>query len=118
MTSAERRCARLVQQVVCERDRVCQRCGATPICGHHFWSRRHHGTAFDPQALLGLCVECHQWAHTSPEMAKILLRTILGDERYTWIEALSKSICKLNEADFRDIAEGLKQTLEEMEWKG
>ena len=92
MTSAERRCARLVQQVVCERDRVCV-CGKTPICGHHVWSRRNHSVAFEPDALIGLCSVCHQLVHSCPEMGRTLLRERLGEERYTWLEALSKSIC-------------------------
>ena len=114
MKPIEKKCFRLVQEIVCERDGVCQRCGKMPISGHHFFGRRNHSTCFDPQGMLGLCVECHAWAHSYPEMARELLRSLVGDECYTWLEALSRTVCRLKEGDFRLIAERLRKQLEGM----
>ena len=116
MTSAERRCARLVQQVVCERDRVCQRCGEPfTISAHHVFGRRNHGSAFDPDSCITLCCTCHdRWARECPQEARNLLRKKIGEERYTWLDYLSTQVVRLRDKDFEDIAAGLKQKLDRM----
>ncbi len=114
MNAAERKCRVLWQRVVTGRDKVCVRCGAVPTTGHHVFPRRHLGTAFEPDNGLGLCVECHAWAHLWPEMSRVLLRTRLGEQRYAFVEALSKTSPRLREGDYNRISADLKKILEGM----
>lgn len=120
MKVAENICFRLAQEIVCERDRVCQRCGNTPYCisGHHVFGRRNHSTAFEPDACLGLCVSCHDgWARKCPQEAKDMLRAKIGEERYIYLEALSRETVRLREPDFKAIAVELSIKLERMRGK-
>ena len=109
MKAAEKSCARLIQQIVCLRDRVCQRCGATPICAHHAWPRRNHATSFESDALIGLCLECHQQAHLNPREFREFVRSKIGEECYEYLESLSNQVVRLREKDYIEIAERLRK---------
>ena len=117
MKPIEKKCFRLVQEIVCLRDRVCRRCGATPISGHHLWSRRNHSTAFEPDSMLGLCLDCHARAHNNPKDCQALLREKIGEERYIYLEALSRETVRLREPNFKAIALDLQSKLAEMRGK-
>ncbi len=115
MKAAEKKCARLVQEIVCLRDRVCQLpgCRRTPISGHHVLGRSNHGSAFEPDSLLGFCIWHHvPWAHKHPQECKDLLRSIIGEKRFSWLEVLSREVVRYREKDYRLIAEGLRKQLE------
>lgn len=115
MNKVEKRCFSLIQQIVCRRNPFCQRCGATPVSGHHVMGRRNHGSAFEPDSCLALCVSCHDgWARTWPLECQDLLREKIGAERYVYLAALSRETSRLREKDFREIAEGLKKRLEKV----
>jgi 5-methylcytosine-specific restriction endonuclease McrA len=119
MTFNEKKCFRLVQEIVCLRDRVCRRCGMTPISGHHVFGRRNHGSSFEPDSCLGLCPDCHDhWARTWPLEVQDLLREKIGEERYNYLARLSSQTVRLREKDFRDIAIKLGRKLAEMKGKG
>ncbi len=119
MNVAEKKCFRLVQEIVCERDRVCQRCGSIgPISAHHVFSRRNKGSAFEADSCLGLCPPCHDgWARKHPQEVHQLLTAILGYEHYTHLEYLSNQVVRLREADFKNIAVELQKKLEGMRGK-
>ena len=118
MKAAEKKCFRLVQEIVCLRDRVCQRCCAMPISGHHCFGRRNHSTAFEPDSCLALCPSCHDgWARKCPQGARDLLGATIGEERFTHLEFLSKQVVRLRPKDFSDIAAELGKRLERMRGK-
>lgn len=118
MTAAEKKCFRLIQEIICLRDRVCRRCGGVPISGHHVFGRRNHGSAFEPDSCLGLCSDCHDhWARIDPHDCHDLLREKIGEERYNHLAYMTSQTVRLRETDFRDIAIGLGKILTEMKGK-
>ncbi len=115
MNAAEKKAFRLVQEIVCQRDRVCQRCGAVPISGHHVFGRRNHATAFDPDSCIALCPPCHDGpARQHPSEIHALLVSKIGIERYTHLAFLSKEVVRLRDADFKAIAIELQEKLGEL----
>ncbi len=85
-----------------------------PISGHHVFGRTHNGSSFDPDSGLGLCVECHEYVRKHPAAAHNQLKAKIGEERYIYLEALSREVVRLREADFREIAVELQKKLERM----
>ena len=122
MKAAERKCRVLWQQIVTLRDGRCLRCGhASPEggemqnVGHHPFGRNKNGSAFEPDAGLTLCPDCHdRWARRDPQDCHDLLREKIGEKRYTHLEFLSKQVVRLRPKDFSDIAAELKLKLLEM----
>jgi RNase P subunit RPR2 len=114
MKLIEKKCRGLWQEIVCNRDRYCQRCYSIPITGHHVFGRIHNGSSFDPDSGLGVCVDCHEWAREHPQEARDLLKEKIGAERYAYLEARSRSIVRLRETDFRRIYIDLRGILEKM----
>lgn len=115
MNSAEKRCFKLLQEIVCKRDRVCRRCGATPISAHHVFGRKNHGSAFDPNSCLALCQDCHdRWARRDPQDCHGLLRERIGEERFAHLEYLSRQVVRLRDTNYKSIAAELGKRLENM----
>jgi 5-methylcytosine-specific restriction endonuclease McrA len=60
---------------VMERDKCCQRCGATvssdgtPLQWSHVHSRRHHCLRWDAENSKALCKNCHAWWGYNPGLA-------------------------------------------------
>ena len=125
MKAVEKRCRALWQQIVTLRDGRCLRCGhVSPDggemqnVGHHPFRRNKMGSAFDPDAGILLCPVCHDgWARKFPQEARDLLKRKIGEERYIFLEALSRETVRLREADFKAIAVELQKELAEMRGK-
>ncbi len=118
-SAAEKKCFRMLQEIVCERDKFCQRCGSIgPISAHHVFSRRNKGSAFEADSCLGLCLYDHAWAHKHPEAAHDLLRAKIGEERFAHLEYLSRQVVRLHDTDCKSIAAELKSKLETMQNSG
>ena len=114
MKAAEKKCRVLWQQIVTLRDGCCVRCGYYLVTGHHVFGRTHNGSSFEPDSGLSLCVDCHEWSRKCPQEAHNLLRAKIGEERYIYLEALSRETIRLRGKDFQDIAAALKLQLLEM----
>jgi ribosomal protein S27AE len=116
MNALKHDCYALIQEIVCKRDKVCQRCGRNPISAHHVFGRKNHGSAFEPDSCLALCAECHDgWARKCPQEAKDLLRTRFGEERYTYLAFSSREVCRLRDSHFRQIRERLTALAKEIQ---
>ena len=114
-SSVERECFRLVQVIAVTKYPNCVRCGAPSTCGHHIFSRSRNATAFDPAAVLGLCAECHAWAHQYPGAGLRLAQTIVGIKEYNRLAKKSMAICRYRASDFREIRQRLREELKEQE---
>ena len=111
-SSVERDCYRLLQQIVVERDKVCVRCLENPsACGHHIFTRSRPVTAFLPEAVIGLCTDCHNWAQRNPNLAAMLAISVLGERKYEKLARLSLEVRRYRPADFREIRQGLRMEL-------
>lgn len=73
--------------------------------GHHLFKRDRMGTAFLPEALIGLCVDHHAYAHAHPEEFRELMIERMG-ERYYELQRLSNSVVKYQ--DFGGIRRHLR----------
>jgi hypothetical protein len=114
MKPIEKKCRALWQEIVCRRDRFCQRCYTIPITGHHVFGRTHNGSSFEPDSGLGVCVDCHEWARECPQEARDLLREKIGAERYAYLEARSREVVRLREKDFKQIYIDLRSILDKI----
>jgi len=115
MNRAEKKCFSLIQEIVTLRDVACQRCGDTPISGHHVFGRRNHGSAFDPDSCIGLCVNCHDgWARKCPDEVHDMLREKIGEERYNHLAYLSEQVVRLRDKDYLAISISLGLKLAEL----
>ncbi len=110
-SSVERECYRLVQVIAVTKYPSCVRCGEPSTCGHHIFSRRNNATAFDPDAVLGMCAECHVWAHSYPGAGLRLAQTIIGIKEYNRLAKKSMEVCRYRAADFREIRQRLREEL-------
>jgi len=112
MSAIKDRCYKLWQIYVTERDVVCQRCGDTPISGHHVFGRNKHGSCFDPLSGIGLCVNCHDgWARKCPDEVREMLRDAIGPDEYNRLLCASRSVVRLRDGDYLKIAYGLESKL-------
>jgi len=116
MTSVEKDCDRLVQQVVVERDKVCQRpgCNNPATAGHHVFGGKaaKMGVRWVPDSCLGLCVECHDgWARRHPNRVHCTLMWKVGNTRYHELYKLSLKVCRFRPADFREIRQELRMMI-------
>jgi len=114
MTSLEKDCDRLLQIVVVERDKVCQRpgCNNPATAGHHVFGRSAMGTRYVPDACLGLCVEDHDgWARTDRMYVLNVLCIKIGVKRFREIGEMSKKVCRFRAAEFREIRQQLRMMI-------
>ena len=117
MKTSKKNCFVLFQQVGLTINPFCQRpgCGRPSSAVHHVFPRRNLGTAFESDNGLSLCNEDHDgWARKCPQEAHDLLKRKIGEERYVYLEALSRETVRLREADFKAIAVELQKELERM----
>ena len=61
---------------------TCERCGGLAGEIHHI-TYRSHGGDNEFANLIGLCVACHQWAHTRADRAEYLLK--ISSRYWFWI---------------------------------
>ena len=61
-----RKLDKLWQQAVCAAG-ICERCGDTPVAGHHLIGRAHSWHRHNLSNGVALCVCCHGMAHDRPE---------------------------------------------------
>jgi len=112
MTSLEKDCDRLLQQVVVERDWVCVRCRVHPAaCGHHIFTRSRPATRYRPDAVIGVCADCHNYLEEHPHEAIKLAKSFIGYENYYILERLSLVTCRFRAADYREIRQGLRMMI-------
>ena len=104
-------CYRLVQQIAVARDRLCRGpgCWERATAGHHlFPGSGRNSTDFNPEYVMGLCVNCHDWAHHKPDefdsWAINLLGPIYREGEY-WTNIPKRDI------DFNRMRDDLKKTL-------
>ena len=113
MTSIEKECFRLFQEVVLERDQACQMCGYPATAAHHIFGRTRRATAFDPENGVGLCKEHHRRAHlSSVEFLEWVRDVLIGSKRFYLLREKSLSVARFRDADFKAIKKGLQETLE------
>jgi len=65
-------------------------------------------TAFDPRYVIGLCVDCHRWAHAKPAQFTDWVISWMGDEYYFGVR---KSHTVVKDVNYIEIREGLKRIL-------
>jgi len=111
MDSIKRECYALVQAVVCARDIFCRAPGCSNLAtaAHHMYKRDRLATAFNPQYLIGLCVDCHAWAHAEPDEFREWVIQWMGTDEYEYGHQLSLTVCK--HIDFKKVRDNLKQDL-------
>jgi len=117
-SSVEQECFRLIQQIAVTQHPFCVRCGQPSTCGHHIYTRSRPATAFDPEAVLGVCVICHDHIERHPEEGTQLAINVIGWGKYVFLEGKSRNYCGYRIEDFREIRQGLRQRLKEMEEYG
>ena len=67
---------------------TCKRCktrypeGARGLHNSHFWGRKKAGTRFEPLNCDALCMGCHQYFESNPELYRAWKLKQLGDEQY------------------------------------
>lgn len=102
---------RLIQEVVVKETPFCKRCGSPATVGHHLYKRDRMATAFLPEALWGLCTECHAWAHRNPcQLQKMVIEEI--GERYYELLRLSHTVVK--NMDLDQVKKELKKRMREI----
>ena len=105
-------CYRLIQVVVLHQYPYCRVPGCSLIssAGHHAFPRNRLGTAFNPKAVISLCVGHHTFgnfsAHESPELFESVIKSIIGEE-YEELRELSLMSVQLRGKDFRRIKAAL-----------
>jgi ribosomal protein S27AE len=112
--TGKRDCYRLFQEIVTARNGKCRRCGTTPISAHHIFHRNRMATAFLPENGIGLCAECHQWAHQKPALFRTWIMGSIGADRYEKLRRLSLETCRLRGGDFADIRDRLRVILDDL----
>jgi len=110
MIDIKTKCFALFQQVVVSRDRLCRApgCSERSTAGHHIFGRGA-SVAFNPKYGIGLCVECHRWAHAKPEEFKGWVIYMLGEGEYYSGLRLSNAVIK--NIDYEQIRDDLKVLL-------
>lgn len=112
MQAIKHECYSLVQAVTLKRHPVCRMCGNPSVVGHHQFGRSRQGTAYNPDALIALCMDCHAYAHSKPMLFKAVAKELLG-ERYGELEALSRMTVQLRAEEYRKIKALLTALAEE-----
>ena len=111
-----KKCDKLLQMVVMARDIFCRGrlCTKPSVAAHHLFGRKNKATRYNPECSWGLCLECHQQAHLNPREFREFVRSKIGQERYIYLEAVSREVVRLRDKDFVEIAERLRKQLEGM----
>jgi len=112
MSPVKHECYKLVQQVARKQYPYCRfpGCGAMSDSAHHVWKRDRNGTAFNPEAVIALCVKHHDFAHAEPATFKLLAKKIIG-YKYDYLRELSLTVVQFREADFIRIRDALIRLL-------
>ena len=103
---------RLIQLVAIRQYPICRvpGCGAKSQVAHHTFKRDRMGTAFNPEAVIALCVKHHAFAHAEPATFKLLAKKIIG-WKYDYLRELSLTVVQFREADFIRIRDALNRLL-------
>lgn len=111
MNSEKSDCYALIQAIVVARDKFCKGPGCSNLAtsGHHLYKRDCMATAFNPHYVIGICVNCHGWAHRHPTEFRQWAIYLFGEEDYFAGLKLSKTTCKYQ--DFNKIRDNLKEIL-------
>jgi len=114
MNSTKQDCYRLIQQITLLRDPICvvPGCAFLSSAGHHLFPRARLSTAFDPQAVRGLCHQHHQWVHANPKQATLMFIKLIGVLKYGELERKSRTI--MPNFDFEETRRVLKSILTEL----
>lgn len=112
MNNTKKECYRLIQEIALLRDPICVHpgCRRRSVAGHHIWRRNILATAFEPDAVQGVCEVHHRWVHQYPKEAHNMFAGILGRVRWEELKALSKVIC--HRFDFEAKRTELKRCLD------
>jgi hypothetical protein len=108
-------CYRLIQEIAIGQDPFCRApgCGKRTDCGHHIFKRDRLATAFEPDAVIGLCTQHHTgFAHGKPEEFKKFMIKRLGEARYYELRRLSHTDVPF--MDYEKKRDELKRILEEI----
>jgi len=95
-------------------------CNLKASAGHHAFPRNRLGTAFNPKAVISLCLGHHTLgsfcAHESPELFEPVIKSIIGDE-YEELEKLSLQIVQFRNGDYKRIKTALKIILDNITYR-
>lgn len=108
--SIKQDCYALVQEIVVKRDVFCRCPGCSNLAGagHHLFKRDRMATAFETRYVIGVCVECHEWARAEKNEFTDWVISWLGEEYW---EALRLSNTTVKHQDFKQIRDNLKVEL-------
>jgi hypothetical protein len=111
MNATRKSCYRLIQEVAVAQDKFCRYpgCNRYSLVGHHLFKRDRLATAFLPEAVWGLCLGHHEFAHKFPIVFKNAVISKIGYEVY--INLLRKSHSTVKYLDYNKVAEELKEIL-------
>ena len=104
-------CYALVQEIVVKRDIFCRCPGCCNLAGagHHLFKRDRMATAFNTKYVIGVCVECHDWARNEADEFREWVLSWMGSNEYYEAWRLSLTVAK--HIDFKQIRDNLKQEL-------
>ena len=111
MNNLKSECYALVQAVVCARDIFCRAPGCCNLAtaAHHLYKRDRMATAFNPRYVIGLCNDCHSWAHAEPDEFREWVISWMGADEYEYGHQLSLTVAR--HVDFEGIREQLRVEL-------
>ena len=109
MTSAEKDCFTLIQQIAVLQDPFCILCGRPSECGHHLFGRCL-AAAFNPEMVRGLCNTHHLYAHARPEDFREYVAEVIP--RYAELEAEANRVVPW--MDFAEKRKELRAILESL----
>jgi len=87
-------------------DWTCARCGrqfperkGKDVHASHFYSRQFNSTRWFVDNAVCLCATCHDYVGKHPDDHVSLIRRVLGDTRYQWLQARKRLIVRYRAAD-------------------
>ena len=112
MTSAEKDCFALIQQIAVLQDPFCIVCGRPSECGHHLFGRGL-AAAFNSEMVRGVCNEDHLKAHGKPDAFRMTMQSLMG-WRYEELRRQANQPVpymdfKVKRVELRAILEGLRR---------
>ena len=109
---SEKECYKLIQMVAVKQDPICilPGCCQPSMVGHHIFKRDRNATAFLPEAVRGMCIVHHDWAHHYPFQCENIWIELLGPKRYYELVRLSWTV--VPDINFEEIRDGLKKILD------
>jgi hypothetical protein len=109
MDTNKAKCYRLVQVIGLRLHPHCQvpECKHRSVTMHHLFPRNRMATAFYLDALFAVCLTHHALAHAEPIEFEAIAIKCLKDQYYE-LQALSRTIVRFREADYKRIAEALE----------